>query len=52
MTKTIHPQNQFESEDKKIREEIKALSAEDEPVPISELAGCQDEQVPIYYSWR
>ena len=37
LTKTLHPKNRFEEEDRKIKEEILAAAAADEPVDISEL---------------
>jgi hypothetical protein len=45
LAKTPHPKNPFEADDRKIREEIKALSAADEPVDLSELTGAQKGQV-------
>ena len=50
LTKTLHPKNRFEDEDRKIREEILAAASVDEPIDIGELVkpSC-DQAEPVKY---
>jgi hypothetical protein len=36
LSRTLHPKNQFEAEDRKIQEEVLAKSTPDEPIDITE----------------
>jgi len=61
LSRTVHPKNQFEAEDRKIQEEVLAKSTPDEPIDITEFSksanlALKDEvrtkhslqQLPIY----